>query len=59
MKVRKFFTYVYKNLVQMKIIKKCKRSENIVITQGNIEELLIVFAIYATKNTKRDSSSIS
>ena len=39
--------------------KKCKRSENIVITQGNIEELLIVFAIYATKNTKRDSSSIS
>ena len=33
--------------------KKCKKSEIIVITQENIEELLIVFAIYATKYQKR------
>ena len=43
--------------VRMKIIKKnlkkCKKSEIIVITHENIEELLIVFAIYAAKYRKR------
>ena len=47
--IRKFVTYVKKNFVQMKIIKKnlkkCRKSEIIVITQENIEELLIVFVI--------------
>ena len=33
-------------------LKKCKKSEIIVITQENIEELLIVFAFYATKYKK-------
>ena len=36
-----------------KEFKKCKKLEIIVITQENIEELLIVFAIYATKYQKR------
>ena len=47
--IRKFVTYVKKNFVQMKIIKKnlkkCRKSEIIVITQENIEELLIVIVI--------------
>ena len=34
-------------------LKKCKKSETIVITQENIEKLLIVFAIYAIKYQKR------
>ena len=45
--------YVKKNFVRTKVMrksfKKCKKSEIIVITQGNIEELLIVFVIYIIK----------
>ena len=41
-KTKKFVTYVKKNLVLIKMIKK---SEIIVITQENLGELLIVFAI--------------
>ena len=45
------------NFVRIKIMKKilnrCKKSEIIVIMPGNIEELLIVFAIYAIKYQKR------
>ena len=49
MKSKKFVTYLKKNSVQMKMIKMnlnyTVKSEIIVITQKNIEELLIVFAI--------------
>ena len=45
-KTKKFVTYVKKNLVLIKVIK----SEIIVITQENFEELLIVFAIWNTKH---------
>ena len=34
-------------------LKKCNKSDIIVITQENIEELLIVFAIYAIEYQKR------
>ena len=49
MKSKKFVTYLKKNSVQMKMIKMnlnyTVKSEIIVITQENLEELLIVFAI--------------
>ena len=49
MKSKRFVTYSKKNLVQMKIIKMnlnyTLKSEVIVITHENLEELLIVFAI--------------
>ena len=49
MKSKKFVTYLKKNSVQMKMIKMnlnyTVKSEIIVITRENIEELLIVFAI--------------
>ena len=49
MKTKKFVTYVKKNLVLIKMIKihlnYTIKSEIIVITQENLEELLIVFAI--------------
>ena len=52
-KIRKYVIFVKKNFVLMTIIKqnlgKCKKSEIIVITQENLEELLIVFVIYTTK----------
>ena len=49
MKSKRFVTYSKKNLVQKKMIKMnlnyTVKSEVIVITQENLEELLIVFAI--------------
>ena len=49
MKSKRFVTYAKKNLVLMKMIKihlnYTIKSEIIVITQENLEELLIVFAI--------------
>ena len=49
LKIKKFATYVKKNFVQTKIIRKnlekCEKSEIIVIIQENIEELLIVIVI--------------
>ena len=49
MKSKNFVTYAKNNLVQMKMIKinlnYTIKSEIIVITQENLEELLIVFAI--------------
>ena len=49
MKSKKFVTYVKKNLVLMKMVKMhlnyTIKSEIIVITGENLEELLIVFAI--------------
>ena len=49
MKSKKFVTYAKKNLVSMKMIKMnlnyTIKSEIIVITLENLEELLIVFAI--------------
>ena len=54
---QKNVTYAKKNLVQMKIIKKnlnkSKKSEIMIIIQENIEELLIVIAIYAIKYQER------
>ena len=44
-KIVKFATYVKKNFVQMKIIKKCKKSEIIVIAQENKDVQLIVIVI--------------
>ena len=35
------------------LMKRIKKSEIVVITQENIEELLIVYATYATKYQKR------
>ena len=49
-KNRKFVIYVKKNLI---LIKNTVESEIIVITQENLEELLIVFAIYVTKYQER------
>ena len=53
MKIKKFVIYVKKKFVRIKTIKnnlnKSKKSEIIVIIQGNIEELLIVFAIETIK----------
>ena len=49
MKSKKFVTYAKKNLVSMKMIKMnlnyTIKSEIIVITAENLEELLIVFVI--------------
>ena len=49
MKSKKFVTYAKKNLIQIKMIKMCLnytiKSEIIVITPKNLEELLIVFVI--------------
>ena len=49
MKIKVFAIYVRKNFVLMKKkkknLKKCKKSEITVITQANIEELLIVIVI--------------
>ena len=49
MKSKKFVTYAKKNLVSMKMIKMnlnyTIKSEIIVITEENLEELLIVFVI--------------
>ena len=57
MRIRGFAIYVRKNFVQIKIIRKnlnhTVKSEIIVIIQENIEELLIVFAIYVIKYQKR------
>ena len=57
MKSKNFVTYAKNNLVQMKMIKinlnYTIKSEIIVITQENLEELLIVFAIYNTKYLKK------
>ena len=50
-KSKKYVTFAKKDLVL--IIKSIINSEIIVTTQENIEELLIVFAIYATKYQKR------
>ena len=44
-KENKFVTYAKKNLVQMMTIKSITKSEIIVTTHENLEELLIVFAI--------------
>ena len=46
MKNKKFVIYVKKNLV---LIKNTVKSEIIAITQEDLEELLIVFAVYITK----------
>ena len=58
-----YATYAKMNLVLMKMIKMhlnyTIKSEIIVITLENLEELLIVFAILREKNTKRNLSSIS
>ena len=57
MKSKKFVTYAKKNLVLMKMIKMdlnyTVKSEIIVITLENLEELLIVFAIDDTKHQKK------
>ena len=49
MKSRTFVTYVKKNLMQIKMIKThlnyTIKSEIMVITLENVEELLVVFAI--------------
>ena len=57
MKSKKFVTYAKKSLVLMKMIKMdlnyTVKSEIIVITLENLEELLIVFAIDDTKHQKK------
>ena len=57
MKSKKFVTYAKKNLVLMKKKKMhlnyTIKSEIIVITLENLEELLIVFAILDTKHQKK------
>ena len=62
MKSKKFVTYVEKNFVVIKMIKMhlnyTIKSEIIVITQENIEELLIVFE-FKIQNTKRNSRNVS
>ena len=49
MKIKKFVKYVKKNLVMIKMIKVhlnyTIRSEIIIVTQENLADLLIVFAI--------------
>ena len=49
MKSKKFVTYAKKNLVLMKMVKMnlndTVKSEIIVITQENLEKLLIIFSI--------------
>ena len=53
MKIKKIVIYVEKNFVQIKIIKKnlnkSKKSEIMIIIQENIEEFLIVIAIYVIR----------
>ena len=53
MKNKKHVTYAREGFVMMKIEKKnlncTKKSEIIAITPGNLEELLIIFAICNTK----------
>ena len=62
MKTKRFVTYAKKNLVLKKMIKMhlnfTMKSEFIVFTLENLEELPIVFAIQ-DKITKRNSNSIS
>ena len=57
MKTKRFVTYVKNNLELMKMIKRnlnyTIKSEIIVITLENLEELLIVFAIDDTKHQKK------
>ena len=57
MKSKKTATYVKKSFVMMKMIKidsnYTKKSEIIAITQENLEELLIAFAIEDTKYLKK------
>ena len=61
MKSKKFVTYEKKNLVLIKMIRMhlnyTLKSEIIVITQENLEELLIV--LFVIENTKINSGSIS
>ena len=51
--IRKIVIYAEKNFVQIKIIKKnlnkSKKSEIMIIIQENIEEFLIVIAIYVIR----------
>ena len=62
MKSKNFVTYAEKNLVVIKMIKMhlnyTIKSEIIVITQENLEELLIVFE-FKIQNTKRNSCNVS
>ena len=57
MKSKKTATYVKKSFVMMKMIKidsnYTKKSEIIAITEENLEELLIAFAIEDTKYLKK------
>ena len=61
MKSKRFVTYEKKNLVLIKMIRMhlnyTLKSEIIVITQENLEELLIV--LFVIENTKINSGSIS
>ena len=52
MKSKKFVIYVKKNFVPMKKNLNKKKLKIIVTIQDNIEELLIVFVIYAIKYQK-------
>ena len=54
----KYVSYTKKNLVLMMIsklhlIKSIKKEEIIVITKGNLEVLLMIFAISDTKHQKK------
>ena len=52
-KSKKYVIYAKVDLVLMMIIKSIIRSEIIVTTQENIEELLIVFVISDIKHQKK------
>ena len=57
-KSKKYVSYTKKNLVLMMIsklhlIKSIKKEEIIVITKGNLEVLLMIFAISDTKHQKK------
>ena len=61
MKDKKYATYAEESFVMIKIMKvnlNKKKSEIIVITQENLEELLIIF-VFKIQSTKKYSSSIS
>ena len=62
-KSKRFVTYAKKNVVLIKMIKMhlnyTIKSDIIVITPENLEELFIVFAIFKIQNTKRNFNSIS
>ena len=61
MKDKKYATYAEESFVMIKIMKvnlNKKNSEIIVITQENLEELLIIF-VFKIQSTKKYSSSIS